>query len=129
MGNPLVPFSNTSDWPEWPNRHLWLFLETKNIELRWPKIANLYKIALHIQYDIVGKAAKPSPISLFIEIRHVTLFHELAGYGVIEQLSPKYSMCQADIRPSVMRPTPEPSHLHCCTRLMSLVKSHIPGVT
>ena len=40
MGNPLGPFSNTSDWPEWPNRHLWSFLATKNIELRCPKIAN-----------------------------------------------------------------------------------------
>ena len=31
MGNPLVQFSNTSDWPEWPNRHLWPFMATQNM--------------------------------------------------------------------------------------------------
>ena len=29
MGNPLGPFSDTSDWPEWPKRHLWPFMTTK----------------------------------------------------------------------------------------------------
>ena len=28
-GNPLGPFSDTFDWPEWPNRHLWPFMTTK----------------------------------------------------------------------------------------------------
>ena len=35
MGNPLGPFSNTSDWPEWPNRHLWAFMATQNM-VKWP---------------------------------------------------------------------------------------------
>ena len=31
MGKSLGPFSDTSDWPEWPNRHLWPFMATQNM--------------------------------------------------------------------------------------------------
>ena len=45
MGNPLGPFSNASDWPEWPNRHLWPFMATQNM-VRWGKMAKLITLVL-----------------------------------------------------------------------------------
>ena len=47
MGKPLGPFSDTSDWPEWPNRHLWPFMTTKiwlNGQIWFTKNATWFQI-------------------------------------------------------------------------------------